>query len=284
MKDLQAGFTRIRSAFVLEEIMDTYDTASLMSELYFQAHRGTVEEGKENTLAAFVHAWQFPQAIVETDIRQLADGNLICLHDRTIRRVCSTFSPLIDTPVDTLTWQDLEHIDLGKGHHIPLFQSVLELMAAEKQLRLYLEVKEADLSSVLNMLKAYNVTDRMLFVHESQDFLQEVHALLPDNEKMTWCSGTVEQIMHRFDTLHRTRFEGITQVQIHYPVNQEPSLSEKFLDHALFTTRAAGVTLQVCPQGVTVEVLRYLIKKGVRWFVTNAPRSFVTMIEQALSS
>ena len=254
----------------------------IIQKVFFQAHRGTVEEGKENTLAAFVHAWQFPQAIVETDVRQLADGTIICLHDRTIRRVCSSFNSLLDTPVEDLVWEDIRQIDLGKGHRIPSLESVLDLMAAETQLRLYLEIKHADVSAVLSMLDTYGVTDRILFVHEHQEFLQKIHALLPNNEKMTWCSGTAEQIMQRFKVLHHSRFEGLTQVQIHYPVEEGFALPEDFLDHALACTTQAGVTLQVCPITVNVEILRHLMKKGVRWFVTNAPRAFVSMLEQAL--
>jgi len=253
-----------------------------MQKVFFQAHRGTVDEGKENTLAAFIHAWQFPQAIVETDVRQLADGTLICLHDQTLRRVCSSFTPLLDTPIESLSWEEIRYIDLGKGHHIPLLSSVLEIMARNPNLRLYLEIKDANLTDVLDLLSAYQVTHRILFVHEQQEFLQQVHKLLPENEKMTWCSGSSSQIRAHFELLHRTQFSSLTQVQLHYPFQGSDRLTEDFLDYAIHCTESAGVTLQICPIGATAQEISYLIQKGIRWFVTNAPQQFIQMLEQSL--
>jgi glycerophosphoryl diester phosphodiesterase len=259
-------------------------SSTIMQEVFFQAHRGTIDEGKENTLAAFVHAWQFPQAIVETDVRQLADGTLICLHDHTIRRVCSSFTPLLDTPVESLVWEEIKHIDLGKGHHIPLLTSVLDMMASHPRLQLYLEIKKANLSEVLNLLDAYQVTSRILFVHEQQEFLQQLHKLLPANEKMTWCSGSSSQIMEHFELLHQAQFANLTQVQIHYPRQDSDGIPDDFLDYAITCTKAEGVTLQVCPQETTVQVMTHLLSKGIRWFVSNAPQQFMGILEQALRS
>ncbi len=264
--------------------MHTNQKQVMISDVFFQAHRGTIDEGKENTLPAFLHAWQFPQAIVETDVRQLVDGTLICLHDRTIRRVCSTFTPLLDTPVESLTWEELQHIDLGKGYRIPLFESVLELMVQNPNWQLYLEIKEAELARVLTIITAYDVVNRILFVHESQEFLQHIHTLLPANQKMTWCSGSTQQIIQRFEALKESHFAGLTQVQIHYPVYETATLPEDFLDYALACTKRAGVILQVCPTSINGDILSFLLKKGVRWFVSNAPLAFVTLLEQVLLS
>ncbi|NJN83397.1 MAG: hypothetical protein HC802_14675 [Caldilineaceae bacterium] len=55
--------------------------AAMSPPVFFQAHRGSVDEAPENTLSAFRHAWRFPGSIPETDIRTTADGALICLHD-----------------------------------------------------------------------------------------------------------------------------------------------------------------------------------------------------------
>ncbi len=267
--------------------MHPFSKETYLREVYFQAHRGTTEEGKENTLYSFLHAWQFSHAIVETDVRQLADGTLICLHDETIRRVADTDSPYLDIPVKTLTWEQVQSIELGNGNHIPTLKQVLSHLAEERDRKLYLEIKDAPLKTVVTLLDQYQVTDQVLFVHAEHSYLQKVKKLLPYNQTMTWCSGTGEQIVKRFESLAATHFEGITQVQIHYPTHKENGkiivdLPEGFLEKALLSTRQKQVTLQVCPLNYSSELILDLLEKGVRWFVSNAPLQFVTLFNKAL--
>ncbi|MFK7738883.1 MAG: glycerophosphodiester phosphodiesterase [Planctomycetota bacterium] len=50
------------------------------------AHRGDSRHFAENTLAAFRRATELGVAVQEFDVRQLADGELICMHDATFDR------------------------------------------------------------------------------------------------------------------------------------------------------------------------------------------------------
>lgn len=259
----------------------------LQTEILFQAHRGTIDEGIENTLPSFLHAWQFPQAIVETDIRQLADGTLVCLHDRTIRRVSTNESALLDTPIDTLAYEQVKAIDLGTNHYIPTLKEVFALMVQDRRKKLYLEIKSARLDDVLSLIQEYNVVDQILFVHAEQSFLQKLQRILPDNPRMTWCSGTPNQIVAHFEFLASTDFSGLTQIQIHWPTRSnhsywESDLPSGFLDEALQKTQAENISLQVFPLSPTPPILSYLLEKQIRCFVTNAPASFMKLIEHVL--
>jgi len=51
------------------------------------AHRGASHEIAEHTLAAYVAALDAGAQGLECDVRLTADGHLVCVHDRTLRRV-----------------------------------------------------------------------------------------------------------------------------------------------------------------------------------------------------
>ena len=70
--------------------------------IFFQAHRGGLDEVPENTIEGLLYAWQLPGAIPEVDVRALKSGQMICLHDETL--ACTTNAPveIKDMPVDRL--------------------------------------------------------------------------------------------------------------------------------------------------------------------------------------
>jgi len=54
------------------------------------AHRGASHENAEHTLGAYVAALEAGADGLECDVRLTADGHLVCVHDRTLRRTTST--------------------------------------------------------------------------------------------------------------------------------------------------------------------------------------------------
>lgn len=54
------------------------------------AHRGASHEIAEHTLAAYVAALDNGADALECDIRLTADGHLVCVHDRTLRRTAAS--------------------------------------------------------------------------------------------------------------------------------------------------------------------------------------------------
>ena len=248
-----------------------------------------MDEASENTRSSMLHAWQFPQAIPETDVRKLADGNLVCIHDATLRRTATSNSPFLDTPVSLLNLAQVQSVVLEREEKVPLLEDILALMKAEKERKLYLEIKEAPFEEVYEMLVHYGVLDRILFVHESQDYCRMIKEQLPEAITMTWCSGTFENIVEHFSSLEDTHFKGVSQVQIHYPGTIENGvlhspLPSDFLETALTQTAAYQSELQVCPLSPSPALLRHLYEKGVRNFVSNAPHQFVNQMKCALGS
>ena len=54
------------------------------------AHRGASHDNAEHTLAAYLAALDAGAEALECDVRLTADGHLVCVHDRNVRRTAST--------------------------------------------------------------------------------------------------------------------------------------------------------------------------------------------------
>lgn len=72
------------------------------------AHRGSSAANAEHTLGAYVAAMDEGAEALECDVRLTADGYLVCVHDRTLRRIAHT-----DGLVSTTELADLEDLDFA---------------------------------------------------------------------------------------------------------------------------------------------------------------------------
>lgn len=73
------------------------------------AHRGDSEENAEHTLGAFLAAIEAGADGLECDVRLTADGHLVCVHDRDLRRVAAQRRGLIST----MELADLHQLDIA---------------------------------------------------------------------------------------------------------------------------------------------------------------------------
>ncbi|MBD3916410.1 glycerophosphodiester phosphodiesterase family protein [Nocardioides hwasunensis] len=72
------------------------------------AHRGASHENPEHTLAAYVKALDEGAEALECDVRLTADGHLVCVHDRDLRRTASTAGL-----VSTTSLAELDELDFA---------------------------------------------------------------------------------------------------------------------------------------------------------------------------
>ncbi|MDH2412948.1 glycerophosphodiester phosphodiesterase family protein [Nocardioides sp. CER19] len=73
------------------------------------AHRGASHEIAEHTLGAYVAALDVGAEALECDVRLTADGHLVCVHDRTLKRTAQTRGV-----VSTMELADLAELDFAK--------------------------------------------------------------------------------------------------------------------------------------------------------------------------
>src|SRR3954454_217001 len=73
------------------------------------AHRGASHDMAEHTLGAYVAALDVGAEALECDVRLTADGHLVCVHDRTLRRTAQTRGV-----VSTMELAELSELDFAK--------------------------------------------------------------------------------------------------------------------------------------------------------------------------
>ena len=72
------------------------------------AHRGASEENAEHTLGAYLAALDAGADGLECDVRLTADGHLVCVHDRSLRRTAASAGT-----VSTMELKDLSELDIA---------------------------------------------------------------------------------------------------------------------------------------------------------------------------
>ena len=76
------------------------------------AHRGASADNAEHTLGAYVAALDQGADALECDVRLTADGHLVCVHDRDLRRTAQQ-----RRLVSSMELAELEQLDFGSWKH-----------------------------------------------------------------------------------------------------------------------------------------------------------------------
>jgi glycerophosphoryl diester phosphodiesterase len=99
------------------------------------AHRGASAEAPEHTLAAYELAIAQRAGGLECDVRLTRDGELVCVHDRTVDRTSSGTGV-----ISTMTLAELNRLDWGaSGPGVLTLETLLELV--KPGVRLFVETK-----------------------------------------------------------------------------------------------------------------------------------------------
>ncbi|MGE3803396.1 MAG: glycerophosphodiester phosphodiesterase family protein [Gemmataceae bacterium] len=115
--------------------------ASKPSAVCITAHRGHARAAPENTLSAISRAIESGADYAEIDVQLTADGIVVLLHDRDLKRVAGDSRRL-----DELTLEDLRKLDVGSwfdgafaGESAPTLAEVIEL--SRGRIKLNIELK-----------------------------------------------------------------------------------------------------------------------------------------------
>jgi glycerophosphoryl diester phosphodiesterase len=108
------------------------------------AHRGHARAAPENTLSAVRKAIDSGADYAEIDVQQTADGVIVLLHDRDLKRVAG-----VSRRLDRLSYDEVRRLDVGSwfapafaGERVPTLVEVLEL--ARGRIKLNIELKLFD--------------------------------------------------------------------------------------------------------------------------------------------
>ena len=76
------------------------------------AHRGASHDNAEHTLGAYIAALEAGVDGLECDVRLTADGHLVCVHDRDLRRTAASWRT-----VSTMDLAELAELDFASWKH-----------------------------------------------------------------------------------------------------------------------------------------------------------------------
>ncbi len=179
-----------QAGWILHDFLDIEDSVTIT------AHRGSSINAPENTLAAIELAIAEGADYIEIDVRQTADGALVLLHDRDLRRLGGPA-----TPVWQLTLDEVRAMDAGAWHdpafageQVPTLPEVIE--AVRGRAELYLEIKPAAQTpnltrDTLALLEAEDMLDDTLIAALDRNLLAEVADLQPDVRRVLFVHSIV---------------------------------------------------------------------------------------------
>jgi len=148
--------------------------------VYIVAHRGYHVGVPENTLPAYRKAIELGVDFVEIDLRTTKDGKFIICHNNSVDK----YVPGVHGKVRNFTFDQLRAFDIGsrigpqwKGVRMPSFEEVLDL--CKGRCGIYLDLKDADIRPVADLIKAHGMTHDVLW-YASVGQLKELQAYCPE--------------------------------------------------------------------------------------------------------
>ena len=126
------------------------------------AHRGASIEAPENTLPAYIKAWNQEVDAVELDVRETKDRRLVCIHDENLARVSES-----EYAISQETLSTLKNVDVGSFHskrftntYIPLLKEVFD--CKPEKLKIFVEIKPSKISfNELDKLIETNIMSKL---------------------------------------------------------------------------------------------------------------------------
>ena len=150
------------------------------------SHRGDSRNHPENTLTAFRAATSLGVAIQEFDVRELASGELVCVHDASFDRTSNAKEALgPGALVAQMTWDTARQLDVGSWHkngnaceRAPTLAQALDAMLPTCVP--LIEHKAGSASRYVEFLRRTGRTDQVILQSFDWHFLTEVHQQAPE--------------------------------------------------------------------------------------------------------
>lgn len=133
--------TRYHVIFAVLFCMNLTSYSQHQTEPMIVAHRGASFDAPENTIPAFLLAWEQGADAIEGDFFLTSDGEIVCIHDHTTGRVAGKNLIVHETSL-----KELQKLDVGlwkgkkwKGTRIPTIAEVFATVPDDKMI--FVEIK-----------------------------------------------------------------------------------------------------------------------------------------------
>jgi glycerophosphoryl diester phosphodiesterase len=162
---------------------------------------------------------------------------------------------------------------------------VFDEMRGHPDRMLYLDIKSVKLDQLEKLVREKGVEQQVIFTSEHPKLIRDWKKLVPESHTLLWNRGTEEQLAKKMADLRKTKFAGITHLQIHVQVgdlnSDEPFMpSSAFLRKLGEELKSHGIVFQTfsaeCKDQKAYEKLLAL---GVESFATDYPEVTLAAVE-----
>ncbi|CAN5885961.1 glycerophosphodiester phosphodiesterase [soil metagenome] len=147
------------------------------------AHRGESADAPENTMAAFLLAWERDVEAIELDVHLTRDGRLVVIHDPDTMRTTG-----VPMTVKESTLEELQRLDAGnwkgpewEGEKLPELSEVLATIPEGK--RCFIEIKvgpEAVPETIRAIEASGKAPEQLVIISFNVDTIAEAKRCLPE--------------------------------------------------------------------------------------------------------
>ncbi len=153
------------------------------------AHRGFSTVAPENSMAAFGAAVALGAKEIEFDLWPTADGEIVSIHDRNLKRVSNG-----QGLVDGKKWEELKDLDFGVNFgedfsnlHIVRFEDILKKFSRQVIMNIHIKTIDdetdydpANLEKIINLIDLYDCRDHVYFMTSNDKLLRLCAQMAPD--------------------------------------------------------------------------------------------------------
>jgi len=175
------------AAAVAATLVGAYQLNSVRVDTDVQiiAHRGAARFAPENTLAAFERAIADGADWIELDVLETADGEVVVVHDRDLKRLGG-----VNLAIESSTYEQLREVDVGSwfgpefaDQRVPLLADVLELCRG--RIGIVIELKYFGRSvrleeRVVEIVEAADMASEVVVMSLNYGGVQKMRSLRPD--------------------------------------------------------------------------------------------------------
>lgn len=157
----------------------------LAADTEITAHRGGAWKAPENTISALQYTIDSGADYAEVDVQETKDGELILLHDDSLKRTAGVKKNVWD-----MTLKQIEKLDAGasfhkkfRGEKIPEFTEVLKF--CKGRLDLNIEIKyngknKGIVNKVVRAIKENHFEDHCVVTSMNYQFLKQIKKIAPE--------------------------------------------------------------------------------------------------------
>lgn len=142
------------------------------------AHRAANQNFPENSIVAIEEAIRMGVDIIELDIRVTADGVVVLMHDQTVDRTTTGTGDIETLDYSYLQTLNLLHKGEATLEKIPTLEEALKV--TKGRIMVDMDMKTDKVEEVLEVVKAMDVVDELLFFDSDWDVLAAFQTKLPD--------------------------------------------------------------------------------------------------------